>query len=338
MAKFLLKSFSALVFLIACSPSSRNIVSHGHNSNSVVSTSSVSTPQPSIEALPPVDTTGADHKDSLFATKPFSLMDLPQTENGQIVLSDGFYEAEFKSYCLQPGTPSPSDRDAYRQGPLTSYRKDIVETILRNSLKKPELEQRNIQLLLWSVVSGSDFRKLPWEVQGTAQQLLTRKQIFELEGGVMGIVKTVSMALPESGAAGEMKQLFETGTGSYEAYERIAVLQQQSHITHTEIKKDQWYKQPDGYWLRYFPSSYQHVKIQVYVPQGTRAKNSDSYLLFDPVTMMAIPANSNSQRLGIGAPTIDVIRKIIQIQKIPPPPTKKPPTVKTQNPKQVVMQ
>jgi hypothetical protein len=327
MVKFLLKSFLPLVFLIACSPSSRNAATSTHASNSVINTT-----QPPVDALLPIDTTGADHKDSLLNTKPLSLMDLPETEDGEIVLSDGFYEAEFKSYCLQPGTPSPSDRDAYRQGPLISYRKDIVETILRNSLKKPELEQRNIQLLLWSVVSGSDFRKLSWEVQGTAQQLLTRKQIFELEGGVMGIVKTVSMALPESGAAGQMKQLFETGTSSYEAYERIAVLQQQSHITHTEIKKDQWYKQPNGYWLRYFPSSYQHVKVQVYVPQGTLEKKSGDYLLFDPITMMAIPANSNSQRLGIGAPTIDVIRKIIQIQRMPPPPTKKPP-VKSQNPK-----
>jgi len=332
MAKFLLKSFLPLVFLIACSPTSRNVSTNSNNSTHVVSSNSTNTTRPSVEGLLPVDTTIAGQKDSALNAKPLSLMDLPQTQDGEIALSDGFYEAEFKSYCLQPGTPSPSDRDAYRQGPLISYRKDIVETILRNSLKKPELEQRNIQLLLWSVVSGSDFRKLSWDVQGTAQQLLTRKQIFELEGGVMGIVKTVSMALPESGAVGQMKQMFETGTSSYEAYERIAVLQQQSHITHTEIKKDQWYKQPEGYWLRYFPSSYQHVKIQVYVPQGTLEKNSGDYLLFDPVTMMAIPANSNSQRLGIGAPTIDVLRKIIQIQRLPTPPVKKPP-VKSENPK-----
>lgn len=336
MAKFLLKNFLPLVFLIACSPASRNASSRSGNNNHNLSNNSPVRTQAPVAALLPIDTMGGGQKDSLLNTKPLSLMDLPQTEDGEIVLSEGFYEADFKSYCLQPGTPSPSDRDAYRQGPLTAYRKDIVETILRNSLKKPELEQRNIQLLLWSVVSGSDFRKLSWEVQSTADQLLTRKQIFELQGGVMGIVKTVSMALPETGAANQMKQLFEMGTSSYEAFERVAVLQQSSHITNAEIKKDQWYKQPDGYWLRYFPSSYQHVKIQVYVPQGSLEKNPGNYVLFDPVTMMAIPANSNSQRLGIGAPAIDVIRKIIQIQKLPPPPVKKPP-VKSQNPKQVIM-
>lgn len=331
MAKFLLKNLLPIIFLVACSPASRNASSTSRRLNE----HSTSAAQPPFAALLPVDTTDGNQKDSLLNTKPQSLLDLPQTQDGEIVLSDGFYEAEFKSYCLQPGTPSPSDRDAYRQAPLTTYRKDIVETILRNSLKKPELEQRNVQLLLWSVVSGSDFRKLSWEVQSTAEQLLTRKQIFELQGGVMGIVKTVSMALPETGATNQMKQLFEMGTNSYEAFERLAVLQESSHITRAEVKKDQWYKQPDGYWLRYFPSSYQHVKIQVYVPPGTLAKNSGNYLLFDPVTMMAIPANSNSQRLGIGAPTIAVIRAIIQIQKIPPPPAKKPP-VKSQNPKEVM--
>jgi len=250
-------------------------------------------------------------------------------------LSEGFYEADFKSYCLQPGTPSPSYGDAYHQGPLTSYRKDIVETILRNSLKKPGLEQRNIQLLLWSVVSGSDFRKLPWEVQTTAQQLLSRKQIFELKGGVMGVVKTVSEALPATGVTSanlRLKQLFEMGTSSYELFERVAVVDQSLKVKKGTANKDQWYKQPEGYYLRYFPSSYQHVKVQVYVPEGTLAgKSSEDYLLFDPVTMMAIPTNSNSQRLGIGAPAIDIVRKIIQIQQTPGNP-KKPP-VKPSNPK-----
>jgi len=336
MAKFLLKSLLPLVVLIACSPTSKNVSTSRNTSTPVASNNSTNRTQPALESVLPIDTVGGNQKDSLLNTKPLSLLDLPQSQDGEIILSDGFYEAEFKSYCLQPGTPSPSDRDAYMQGPLTSYRKDIVETVLRNSLNKPELEQRNIQLLLWSVVSGSDYRKLPWAVQSTAEQLLTRKQIFELQGGVMGIVKTVSMALPETGATGQMKHLFETGANSYEAYERVAVLRESSHITKPEIKKDQWYKQPSGYWLRYFPSSYQHVKVQVYVPQGTVEKNLNGYLLFDPITMMAIPANSNSQRLGIGAPTIDVLRKIIQIQKLPPPPMKKPP-VKTENPKGVIL-
>jgi hypothetical protein len=336
MAKFVLKNFLFLALLAACSPSARN-VSNNQNPHD----NSSNAPRYVAPALVVADTAGGNQTDSLTKSKPLSLMDLPQTEDGEIVLAEGYYEADFKSYCLQPGTPSPSERDVYRQGALGGYRKEIIETILRNSLKKPDLDQRNIQLLLWSVVSGSDFRKLSWEVQSTAQVLLSRKQIFELKGGVMGVVRTVSTSLPETGlttANNKLKQLFELGTSSYELFERVAVLQQSSETRRTAVEKDQWYKQADGYYLRYFPSGYQHVKIQVYVPQGSldsSGKKLGEYLLFDPVTMMAIPAHSNSQRLGIGAPAIDVIRKIIQIQKVPPSP-KRPP-VKNKNPKEVTM-
>ena len=182
------------------------------------------------------------------------------------------------------------------------------------------------------------FQKASWEVQTTAQQLLSRKQIFELKGGVMGVVKTVSEALPETGTASaniKLKRLFELGTSSYELFERVAVLQHSPGTNKAAINKDQWYKQSNGYYLRYLPSSYQHVKIQVYVPDGMAKRNSQEQMLFDPVTMMAIPAHSNSQRLGIGAPVIDIVRKIIHIQKTPG--NHKMPPVKPSNPKTVVM-
>lgn len=331
MSKFLLKNFFILSLLISCNPAH-----HSVSTSNELNDQSGNLSQPLPSELVRIDSTGTMQNDSL--AKPLSLMDLPQTEDGEIVLSDGFYEADFKSYCLQPGTPSPSGSDAYRQGRLTGYRKDIIETVLRNSLKRPDLEQRNIQLLLWSVVSGSDFRKLSWEVQTAAQQLLSRKQIFELKGGVMAVVKTVSEALPATGATSanlKLKQLFELGTSSYELFERIAVLQQSPGANKTTINKDQWYKQSSGYYLRYFPGSYQQVKIQVYVPDGMAKKNSQEQRLFDPVTTMAIPAHSNSQRLGIGAPIIDALRKIILVQKIPGNP-KKPP-IRPANPKTVMM-
>ena len=120
--------------------------------------------------------------------KPQSLMDLPQSQDGGFVLAPGYYEAEFKSYCLQPGTPDPRQGDAYLQTSISGYRKEIVESVLLNSKTKPELDQKNIQLLLWSVVSGSDFNKLSYAVQSDARELLTSKQIFELQGGVLGTI------------------------------------------------------------------------------------------------------------------------------------------------------
>jgi hypothetical protein len=328
----LLKNALFFIFLTGCATAARNGNTKDNTNPAIIEQPARPENMNKITRIDP-DT-------MLQNIKPNSLLDLPQSQYGEIILSEGFYEGDFKSYCLQPGTPDPSARDAYLQAPLGSYRKDIVETVLRNSLDRPDLEQRNIQLLLWSVVSGSDYNRLSSSVKATSRQLLTSKQVFALQGGVMGMVKTFAAAFPETSgnnAFNDMRKLFELGSSSYEAYERIAVLRQPSVISHADYKRDQWYQQKDGYYVRYFPSSYQRVKVQVYVPSGSLdadGKIAGNYLLFDPVTRMAIPANSNAQRLGIGAPVIEVIRKIIEIQKVPQAPGKPP--VITTDPKGII--
>ena len=261
-------------------------------------------------------------------SKPIPLTDLPRTEDGGFVLTPGYYETEFKTYCLQPGTPGPSSRDAYLEAPMSGYRKEIVETVLYNSRSKTGIEQKNVQLLLWSVVSKSDFNKLSPAVQTDAVQLLTPKQVFELKGGVMGIVKTVSGNLPGvTNGQNDVRRLFEIGSSSYEAFEKMAVLREASQIKQADFKNDQWYTQKQNYYVRYFPVSYQRVRVQVYVPNGvidSTGKVSGEYLVFDPTGLQAIPANSNSQRLGIGGVVVDVVRAIIKIDKANNPPKRLP--------------
>ena len=301
MSTTLLKSLSLVFLLAACSRQAHKTKEPLNNNtgNAVISG------QPNIAA----DKT------------PNSLMDLPQTQDGGFVLSPGFYEAEFKTFCLQPGTPDPSQGDAYLQSPVTGYRKEIVQTVLLQSRNMPEMNQKNIQLLLWSVVSGSDFNKLSYAVQSDARQLLTPKQIFELQGGVIGLIKTVSNQSGLLNTNSDIKKLFEVGTSSYENFERLAVLRERSKVTRQGVKYDTWYKQKENFYLRYFPLSYQKVRIQVFVPDSlldAEGKVGGEYLVFDPTGQQAIPAFTNAQRLGIGAPVIaDIVRKIILIKKAP---------------------
>ena len=302
----LLKNLFFVVLLSSCSSS--------RNSEQTISNKDIET---TISAEPVI----APDK------KPQSLMDLPQTQDGGFVLAPGFYEAEFKTYCLQPGTPDPSQGDAYLQGAVTGYRKDIIESVLLNSREHSQLDQKNIQLLLWSVVSGSNFNKLSHAVQSDAMQLLTPKQVFELKGGVMGVIKTVSYSTGILNANNNMKRLFEGGINSYESFERLAVLKEQSKITRKNVKYDQWYKQNENYYVRYFPVSYKKVRVQVYVPDSlmdAENKLNGDYVVFDPTGRQAIPAFTNAQRLGIGAPVVDIVRAIIQVNKTPNPSKKIP--------------
>ena len=142
------------------------------------------------------------------------LTDLPQSESGGFVLKPGFYETEFKTYCLQPGTPDPRQGDAYLQMPVNGYRKDIVQSILLNTRDRHDIDQKNIQLLLWSVVSGSHFNNLSYHVQNDAAKLLTPKQIFELKGGVVGAIKNFSTATGILNVNDDMRRLFESGIRS----------------------------------------------------------------------------------------------------------------------------
>ncbi len=254
-----------------------------------------------------------------------SLMELPQTQDGGSVLAPGYYETEFKTYCLQPGTPDPRPGDAYLQGPVTGKRKEIVESILINSVQRTEIPQRNIQLLLWSVVSGSDYNKLSYDVRAVAAKLLTPSQIFQLQGGVGGLLKDISRTTGL--VKGSLKELLELGSSSYEAYEKIAVLREPSRIVRKGVSYDQWYRQKENYYLRYQPASYQKVKIQVFVPAGLLDSANTihgDHLVIDPTGQQDIPAFTNAQRLGIGAPVVDIIRKVIRINQRNPVPVNKP--------------
>jgi hypothetical protein len=316
MTTAILKSLLFVIVFTACSSS--------RNSNQTVTDNAIAN-----EALAQPEI-AADQK-------PQSMMDLPQTQDGGFVLKPGFYEAEFKTYCLQPGTPDPREGDAYLQGQVTGYRKEIVESILLNSRDKNDIEQKNIQLLLWSTVSGSDYNKLSSSVKADAARLLTPKQIFELKGGVMGMIKNVSQSTGVLNASSGIKKLFETSISSYEAYENIAVRREQSKVIKKGVKYDQWYKQKENYFIRYFPVSYKKVRIQIYVPDSlldADNKLNNEYVVFDPTGQQAIPAFTNAQRLGIGAPAIDVIRAVIKVNKQTAPPKKMPEKSKTpKNPK-----
>jgi len=332
MSKYLLLTLLFAAVLYSCS-STRNASKDANDKSSGSKHEAITT------SFDDVDTSMIVQNHLSPDQKPTPLTDLARTEEGSYVLAPGYYEADFKTYCLQPGTPDPSNRDAYFRAPLTGSRKDIIETILRKSQQKSYLEQRNVQLLLWAVVSKSNFDNLSSPVKSTAYDLLSSKQIFELRGGTMGLVKTVVSTTGITGVNNDLQNLFSIGTSTYEAYEKLAVLSEPSVIKRPDFKRDQWYKNHDGYYVRYLPDSYKNTKIQVYVPQDcvdSSGKKNGNYVIFDPTTMIIVPAYSNSQRLGVGGAVVDVIKEVIKIEKNspPPPPRKTPPPVKTTKPQQ----
>ncbi len=312
MHKHLLRCLFFVVILSSCASTAH------HKSAGTDKRISIGTMPSVTSSFSDVDTTLIMQPDLPAGTSPVSLMEQPRTEDGAFVLAPGWYEADFKTYCLQPGTPGPSAKDVYFQAPLEGARKDLIQTILLNSRKESQLEQKNVQLLLWAVVSHSDFHKLAPDVQYTAMQLLSPKQVFQLQGGVLGVVKTVARMVPASNSQNDIRQLFDLSVRSYEVFERLAVVNTPAQIWRTDLRQDQWFRQQEGYYVRYLPHNYKQTRIQVYVPDSvvaSAAYEPDSYIVFDPTSWVVVAANSNAQRLGIGGPVLDIVRSVIRTVK-----------------------
>jgi hypothetical protein len=103
------------------------------------------------------------------------------------------------------------------------------------------------------------------------------------------------------------------------------------------MTREQWYRQKEGYYVRYLPDNYKETKIQVYVPGNIidDANETGNYIVFDPASRVIFPANSNAQRLGIGGPVVDIVKSVIKNignrkpvpkPKTPPPASKTPQT------------
>lgn len=318
MSTHLLRCLALALILSSCASTSRTSEGEPDSKRPLLQNQ-----QPVTSSFRDVDTTLITLNETL-PTQPLDLRELPRNQEGAFVLSPGFYESEFKTYCLQPGTPGPSTNDAYFQAPLKGSRKDIIQTILRNSTREQDLDQRNVQLLLWAVVSKTNYSSLSPSVQSAARRLLTPRQVFELQGGMLGAARTAARMLPSGTTTDGIKQIFELGMSSYESVERLAVLSTPSTITRSDFKRDHWTKQADGYYVRYLPSSYQKTRIQVYVPAGvsdSAAQAQNNFALFDPASLVVVPAYSNAQRLGVGGPVIDIVKVIIQTagKNVPPP-------------------
>src|ERR1043165_7873140 len=124
---------------------------------------------------------GASSKDGFAPREPErSLMTLQRTPNGGFVLQPGYYMFVDQSYCLKAGTHGPGDGDGYLYAPPKGPAEDAVMSIVRNSVNHPEIQQHDVQLLLWAIIARAKFEDLSSSLKATAARLLTPRQLAGL--------------------------------------------------------------------------------------------------------------------------------------------------------------
>jgi hypothetical protein len=249
----------------------------------------------------------------------------PKSPNNGYLLSPGFYEMTCRSYCLHAGTYGPAKGDGYLYAPLKGPKTDIIQAIVRNSAFKTSIPQTTVQLLIWAVLARTSFKQLSHDLQLASIELLSTKQLFELNGGALGLVPGSVLdqaegSLPETArqaliAENNLRQLYSQENATYQDFERIAVLAGLAPGG-TVYPAGTWSKHPAGYFVRYFPSGYTRTRVQVYVPApggpgnaiNSEMSNSGyarfaSYktslppVPYDASGNVAVPANNSAQRL-----------------------------------------
>jgi hypothetical protein len=208
---------------------------------------------------------------------------LPRTKGGGFILKEaGNYIFESQSYCMKAGTYVPGEErggDGYLYAPLKGPKADIVRNILRGSYDHPEIPQEDIQILLWAIISRTKISDMSREMKLVAAELLTPKELFELNGGALGLIPEDIMdkafaSVPDPvrrvlEAEAKLRQKLTEGTPTYEELESIAVLHgtPPAEEGDREVPLGRWSYHPDGYFIRYFAHGYHRTVIELYAPE-----------------------------------------------------------------------
>ena len=266
-----------------------------------------------LQGKPPITTSLPDAKwgdESLDNFTPReavrSMMTLQRTPNGGFVLQPGYYELHTQSYCLKAGTHGPGGGDGYLFAPTKGPADDAVMTILRNSVNHPEIDQHQIQTLLWAIIARAKFEDLSTEHKATVARLLTPRQLASLNRSALDLVPgpVLDRAMGEVPpvvrqviqAEAQLRQMLTQPGATFADMERVAVLAGMAPLGEGSraVPSGRWSKHPDGYHVRYIPSGYSHTLVQIWVPQGSPAVGKE----YDPATHIAVPGNTARQRLA----------------------------------------
>jgi hypothetical protein len=233
----------------------------------------------------------------------FPLYNAKRTEDGGFVLCPGYYEMTNMSYCLKAGTHGPSEGAGYMYAATNGKMDDIVNAILyAHQTKHPQIDQHDVQVLLWAIIARSKFKNLSGKLKVVAGLLLTPEQIIKLNGGMVetlsdealgrGLINLPAPVRAVMEAENKIRNLVATGVDDYEQFERMAMLAGIAPNDHPEVQRGMWSLHPDGYYVRYLPMGYSRTQVQIYVP-ATKGQ-----VTYNAIGSIACPANTGAQRLA----------------------------------------
>jgi hypothetical protein len=208
------------------------------------------------------------------------IADMQPQDGKTFHLAPGYYRFTIRSYCLHAGTYGPTDGDGYLLAPLKGGRAGMIRSILQHSVEHPEIEQHDVQQLIWDIEAGAKFQDLPHDFAARIEPLLSPSDIAALNLDTQAIMDRfmpdgVRNALDFYN--GFRAKLLDPAS-SFQDLEKLAVLTGDASWgkgSRRDVKPGNWSYMDNGFYIRTFPENYSTTVMEVFNPSPSEMRRDD---------------------------------------------------------------
>ncbi len=197
-----------------------------------------------------------------------------QSTGFNLNLGAGYYRYKFNTFCLHAGTYAPTEGDGYLVAPMKGPKAELIKSILGRYYEHPEIEQTDVQMLVWGIEAGQKFSNYDPAFQYRVTPLLKPEEIAMMEVDVKDIAYDL---LPQE--AKDVLDLYRDLRGklsdanaSYSEIEQLAVKTGIAPLGKgsKNIEAGVWTSIGDGVYMRSFPEGYRKSQVEIYIPAETK--------------------------------------------------------------------
>jgi hypothetical protein len=207
-----------------------------------------------------------------------------RNSRGTFTLQPGHWAMDLQSFCFRPGTrgPQPTDGNGYVSAPIAGPHAEVFAQMLEKYSVQRDIPQREMQVLIWALLSRTKIRQMNARMQATAARVLTPAQMVALDSGALDVIppelrRRAFNALPRelrriAEAENRIRDAVARANSTYEELERIAVLRGPEPKDGRTIPRGRWSVHPKGFLVRYQPHGIARTTVQIAKPPRTQIR------------------------------------------------------------------
>ncbi len=182
--------------------------------------------------------------------------------------NEGYFYTWLESYCLKAGKRGPVSGNGYLLAPLKGNMKEIIKNILSRRNNHPEISREDVQLLLWAIESGTNFRDLDPGLQARVLPLLTSDEILKLNFKTNDVLDLLPDELKEAANYYRgLRQMILDPRRSFSEIEQFAVpVNINAFLPIDSIYDGAWNYIGKGYYARSYSGFYTKSFFEFYKP------------------------------------------------------------------------